>query len=390
MKNKYDVVVVGAGPAGSIAAKWVAESGLEVLVLEKDSDIGIPVRCAEGVGEIGLLAVLDEIRPAWVSQEIKGLCLIAPNDELVTFDNLPRGFVLNRKLFDFDLALMAAAAGAEIHTKAFVNGLMFENDYVAGVKFQAFGRNHEIRAKIVIGADGVESRVGRWAGLRHAFKMADVETCAQVTAANIDLDPDYCYLYFGEKRAPGGYVWAFPKGNRLYNIGLGIGGDRTNGGSAMSLLNAFLNHHFPSAPRLTTVVGGVPCAPPLKELAGNGVMLVGDAAHHSNPISGGGIARGMLAAKIAGQVAVAAIQKNDVSARVLNQYSKEWYQGEGKTHKLLYRIKEAIYHLTDHDLIVTARIMNQMPPEKRSVVSLFKSALVHKPGLIVDVIKAFA
>lgn len=390
MKKKYDVIIVGAGPAGSLAAKSAAEQGADVLVLEKDDDIGIPVRCAEGAGEIGLKVVLDEIKPEWVSQWTKGIQLVAPNNEVVVYDQMPRGVVLNRKVFDFDLARMAAEAGAEIRTKAFVNGLLFENDAVVGVKVKSLAQTYEIAAKVVIGADGVEARVGRWAGIRQHFKMCDVETCAQVTAANIDLDHEYCHFYFGEEKAPGGYVWAFPKGSRIFNIGLGLGGDCAGEHSSLDYLNDFMNAYFPNAAILTTVVGGVPCAPALKKMTGNGVMIVGDAANQVNPISGGGIVRGMLAGKIAGRVAAEAIQKGDVSEKALSQYSREWFKGEGKTHKFLYKIKQGIYNLSNDSLNNTAKVLNNLPPEERTVLTLFKSALRNKPSLILDVIKAFA
>jgi digeranylgeranylglycerophospholipid reductase len=390
MKKKYDVIVVGAGPAGSMAARSAAENGAEVLVLEKDREVGIPVRCAEGVGEIGLKAVVDEIKPRWICQKIYGVQLISPDNQMVLLEGEQMGYVLNRKVFDYDLAQMAADAGAVIQTKAFVTGLQYADGYVTGVRVLSLDREHEIAARVVIGADGIEALVGRWAGLRKHFAMHDVETCAQVTAANIDLDPRYCYFYFGKDNAPGGYVWAFSKGEGVFNIGLGIGGNFSGPKSAMDYLNQFLEKKFPEAAVLTTVVGGVPCAPPIKKMAGNGAMIVGDAANHANPVSGGGIIRGMLAGKIAGKVAAEAVKNGDVSEKFLNTYSKIWFDGEGKTHSFFYKIKKGIYNLTDDDLNRTAQLMNSKPMKERTIINLFKAALIHQPALIFDVIKAFA
>ncbi len=390
MKKKYDVIVVGAGPAGSMAARSAAANGAEVLLLEKDREVGIPVRCAEGVGEIGLKAVVDEIKPRWICQKIYGVQLISPDEQMVLLEGEQMGYVLNRKVFDYDLAQMAADAGAVVQTKTFVNGLLFTDGYVSGVRLNSLGQQREISARIVIGADGIEARVGRWAGLRKHFAMHDVETCAQVTAAHIDLDPRYCYFYFGKEKAPGGYIWAFSKGEGVFNIGLGIGGDFSGKISAMGYLTRFLEEKFPEAAVLTTVVGGVPCAPPIKKMAGNGVMIVGDAANHANPVSGGGIIRGMLAGKIAGQVAAEAIKNGDVSDNFLNTYSKIWFEGEGKTHSFFYKIKKGIYNLSDEDLNRTARLMNSKPMKERTLINLFKSALIHQPSLILDVMKAFA
>jgi digeranylgeranylglycerophospholipid reductase len=387
----FDVIVVGAGPAGSLAAKSAAEHGARVLMLEKDRDVGLPVRCAEGVGEIGLRAAIGEIKSRWICQKIHGVQLVAPDQQMVTMEGNQMGFVLNRKVFDYDLAQMAADAGVIIRTKTFLNVLLFENNQVAGVRYLSLGQEYQVRTSVVIGADGVESRVGRWAGLRQHFSMEDIETCAQVTAAHIDtLDPKYCYFYFGHTIAPGGYAWAFSKGGGVFNIGLGIGGDHAGPYSAMEYLQQFLEKNFPKAALLTTVVGSVPSAPELKQMVGNGVMLVGDAAHQANPVTGGGIVRAMLAGSIAGRIAAESIKIGDVSMSRLNAYSKEWYQGEGRTHHLFYKIKKGIYRLTDADLNRTARLLNEKPMSERTLVSLFASALFHQPGLILDVIKAFA
>ncbi|MCI0513647.1 NAD(P)/FAD-dependent oxidoreductase [candidate division KSB1 bacterium] len=386
----FDVIVVGAGPAGSMAAKSAAEQGARVLMLEKDRDVGLPVRCAEGVGEIGLRAAIGEINPRWICQKIYGVQLVSPDQQMVTLEGNQMGFVLNRKVFDYDLAQMAADAGAIIRTKAFVHGLLFENNRVTGVRYRSLGQEYQVAATVIIGADGVESRIGRWAGLRQHFEMEDIETCAQVTAAHIgSLDPRYCYFYFGHAAAPGGYVWAFSKGGGVFNIGLGIGGDHAGPASAMDYLQNFLQRHFPDAAILTTVVGSVPCAPGLKQMVGNGVMLVGDAAHQSNPVSGGGIVRAILAGSMAGRVAAEAVKAGDVSTARLNAYTQAWYQGEGRTHHLFYKIKQGIYRLTDDDLNRTAQLLNAKPMSERTLVSLFKSALLHQPGLILDVIKAF-
>lgn len=388
METSYDVIVVGAGPAGSRAARHAALGGVRILMLEKDREVGVPVRCAEGVGEAGLRFVAEP-KDRWIAQRISGVRLVAPNGKEVDVRDQQFGYVLNRKIFDYDLAQEAADAGAEILTKAYVNGLIMEDGFVRGVSVNIMGKETKIRARIVIGADGVESRVGRWAGLRSHFKMHDLETCAQVTAANVKFENKLCHFYFGHEVAPGGYVWVFPKGNGVANIGIGISGDYSGRTSAMKYLQKFLNNHFPDVSILTTVVGSVPCAPALKQLVGNGVMLVGDAAHQANPISGGGIIRAMIAGQIAGQVAAEAIQKNDVSKNQLNKYTKEWYRGEGKKHKLFYRLKEGIYKLTDEDLNKTAEVISKLEPEKRTLVELFKVALVNQPGLILDAIKAF-
>lgn len=388
MKSNYDVIVVGAGPAGSTAARFVAESGASVLLLEKDREIGLPVRCAEGVGEKGIELVV-KLRPNWLAQKITGVVFHPPNEERVFVESNDIGYILDRKIFDYELAEIAANAGADVLTRAYVNGLLFDDGKVAGVKLLHLGKSYDIRAKIVLGADGVESRVGRWAGLKTRTTMKDMETCAQVTAANIGAEASYCHFYFSNKNCPKGYIWVFPKGDGLANVGLGISGEYAQYKPPIEYLNEFLAEHYPKAAILTTVVGGVPCAPTLDKIVSDGLMLVGDAAHQANPVSGGGITSGMIAAKIAGQVAAAAILEGNLSEKRLFEYVKLWNKAEGNKHKVFYKLKKFVYDLTDEDLDKTARMLLDMPMEKRTLVNIFKSALIKQPSLIFDIVKVF-
>jgi len=386
MKDRYDVIVVGGGPAGSMAARFAARAGVSVLMLEKDREIGIPVRCAEGVGDKGLRSVVD-INPNWIAQKITTVKLYSPAGMEVFFETDEVGYILNRKIFDPGLAELAALAGTEIITKAYVNGLLQENGQVTGVRVRTGGKEFQVKAGIVIGADGVESRVGRWAGIKTWEKLIDMETCAQVTAQNINVQQEAIHLYFSNNRAPKGYIWVFPKGNGLANVGIGISGEVSRFKSPFAYLYEFLNTNFPKASIITTVAGGVPCAREPEKIVANGLMLVGDAARQVNPVSGGGIVTGMIAGKIAGQVAGQAIIDGKTDEKRLSEYSRLWQKAEGKKNKVFYKLKEFVYNMSDKDLDDTAKILLQIPPEKRTLVQLFTTALVKKPSLIVEAIK---
>ncbi|MFQ5770911.1 MAG: hypothetical protein ACE5HX_10280, partial [bacterium] len=197
------------------------------------------------------------------------------------------------------------------------------------------------------------------------------------------------YLYFGREVAPGGYLWVFPKNDRVANVGIGISGEYARYKSAKKYLQEFIDKRFPGAAVLYTVVGGVPCATTLRKIVADGLMLVGDAAHQVNPISGGGIVTAMIAGQIAGRMAAQAIAENDVSEDKLKQYATEWHYTEGRNHERLYRLKKAVYRLTDDDLNKTADAVLRLPQEKRTITNIFKTALVKHPSLFFDVVKAF-
>jgi digeranylgeranylglycerophospholipid reductase len=390
MRDYYDCIVVGGGPGGAWAAKHAAEKGASVLLLEKDREVGVPVRCAEAVGEKGLNMVVQEPDPRWITTVINRAVLISPSGkEVVMESGKERGYMLDRKIFDYDLVQMATMQGVDVRTKAYVYDLIKPNGAVAGVRVQHLGSRYDIRSKVVIGADGVESRVGRWAGLRTNIKMKDLESFIQMTLSNVKVVPNTIYFYLGKKVAPGGYLWVFPKNARVANVGLGVSGEFARYKSAKRYLQEFIDKRFPNAAVLYTVVGGVPCAPTLKKIVADGLMLVGDAAHQVNPISGGGIVTAMIAGQIAGRVAAQAIHENDVSDERLEQYAVAWQKAEGKTHERFYKIKQSVYKLTDADLDKTAETVLSLPPEKRTIVNIFKAALVKHPSLIFDVLKVF-
>ncbi|MBC8479175.1 MAG: NAD(P)/FAD-dependent oxidoreductase [FCB group bacterium] len=390
MKNSYDIVIVGGGPAGSMAAKMAAEGGASVCVLEKDRDIGYPVRCGEAVGENGLRQFVD-IKDSWIAARITHFGLIAPDESRVEAKFSDQyGFILHRRIFDYDLSRLAADAGAEIFTKSYVNGLIMEVNQVKGVTLDYLGEPRRIQAKIVIGADGVESRVGRWAGLNTRVNMKDMETCVQYSVANVDVDINRIIFYVGARYAPGGYLWVFPKGKRSANIGLGIGGKLAKHKSAQRYLDEFMEKEYPNASILTTMCGGVPCAKPIKNPVADGLMLVGDAAHHVNAMTGGGIISGMKAGWIGGQVAADSIRTGDYSEKFLHEYVKRVKKDFGDTHNRFYKLKETIVNLSDNDLNNIAKEVHKIPEDKRTLTKIFKACVFKKPSLIVDVIKVFA
>ena len=386
----FDVIVVGGGPAGSIAAYESAKAGLKTILLEKDRDIGYPVRCAEAVGEDGLKKFM-KTDPQWVAATIKFARLISPNDTSLRLPlPIENGLILHRRLFDFALAQRAAMVGAEVQTKAYVDGLIISDGQVGGVNYQYFGERRSLSAKIVIGADGVESRVGRMAGLRTALKLSDTGSGYQVSVANVDVEQDVIDFYFGSKRAPSGYLWIFPKGEGMANIGLGVVGKGVRDVIAKDLLDKFLADRFPKAAVLTAVAGGIPLAKTLKKISTDGLMLIGDAARMANPVSGGGIISGMVAGRIAGQVAAEAIRAGDVSEKGLKAFPARWHKEVGRDYAIAHRISNSIRDVTDEQFDKMATELNALAPEKLNVRKVFATAAKHKPKILLDITRAFA
>jgi digeranylgeranylglycerophospholipid reductase len=392
MKSAYDVIVVGAGPAGSIAARTAAEHGLDVLLIEKRQEIGDPVRCAEGTGKVGLMQFMDP-DPRWICAEVTGARIFAPDGTCIELSEKLAGkevgYVLERKIFDRAVVKTAAKAGAEVQVKTQATSLIIENGMVCGIRGKHRGDDFEARAKVVVGADGIESKVGRWAGINTTLKPKDIETCAQFLVTNIDIKADSCDFYLGNERAPGGYVWVFPKGKREANVGLGMLGSRFTGKHPIDYLREFMAWRFPEGKVIETVVGAVPASGMLRQLSTGGLVLVGDAGRVSDPITGGGIYNGMVSGRIAGNVIADAIKSGDVSAKRLQRYDREVREELGRMLDRNYKAKEFVVKTSDDVMNAVAKSLAGVNFENMSVPRLLKEIITRNPGLFVELAGLF-
>ncbi|HLP17373.1 MAG TPA: NAD(P)/FAD-dependent oxidoreductase [Bacteroidota bacterium] len=387
MKAMYDVIVVGAGPAGTTAARYAAEGGASVLVLEKDRDVGYPVRCGEAVSHEGVIQFIEP-DPRWIAATVTKFRLVAPNGKSVVPKLDGAGYVLERRLFDYELGKVAAKAGAEIVTKAYVYDLLRDDTGAAcGVRALIKDVPVEIRSRVVIAADGVESRVGKWAGIDTTTHIRDMESCAQMTITGIDVEQDVLDFYFGDDVSPGGYLWVFPKGKHTANVGLGLSVEESKKKSAIKYLEEFVNKKFPHAAVLTHIAGGVPCAKTCQTLVKHNVMLVGDAGHQVNPVSGGGIISGMIGGMMAGQTAAEAVKAGDLQH--LCEYETRWHKRLGWRHDVFYNIKEAISGFSDETLNSICDSALKLPEGKRTLGGIFRTALWNQPSMLIDVAKVF-
>jgi len=388
--KQYDIIVVGAGPSGSTFARIAASNGLSVLLLERKTKIGIPVRCGEGIMDSDL-RLFYEPRSEWISATVDKFCFVAPNGSSTTFKFKEKGYILNRKVFDYDLSKLAADKGATVITNAYVNGLLFENDKVVGVKGICDNEPFEIKSKLVIGADGVESRIGRMAGINTKLNLNDIGSGYQKTISGIRVDNNICSFYVSNKLTPGGYIWIFPKGNDSANIGIGISGTSAiKGESVKRILNKFIDSNYPKHKVESISVGGVPLTKPIEQMVTDGVMLIGDAARTVNPLSGGGIILGIKSAVKATDVAVKVLKSNQEPSKInLMKYQKRWMDDEGKQINRIYRIKKAVEKLTDKNLNSIIEQVNKLPIEKRSIARLFGACIPQKPSLLIDIAKVF-
>ena len=195
------MIIVGGGPSGSMAAYEIAKAGYSVCVFEKDRDIGYPVRCGEAIGYNGLNQYFKP-KKIGLLQKLRVQLWFPPKNHRINVDfKNETGYILNRRVFDYDLAKIAVNEGAEVFTRCYVNDLIIENDYACGAKIKYFDDILEVKSKIVIGADGIESRIGRWGGIKTKVRLKDMESCVQYSVSNIDIPQDKMIMFVGKEFA---------------------------------------------------------------------------------------------------------------------------------------------------------------------------------------------
>ncbi len=359
IKDSYDMVVVGGGPGGSSAAKNLARLGHSVLLLEKRQEIGAPKRCGEGL-TLSTVAILGKIPPKCITQKIDAAKVYSPdgNHVLVSLGK-EGGYVVERKMFDKWLAYEASRAGATVMAKSEVTDVLKDGDQVIGVKAKICGSDEvEIKAKVVVAADGIESTVARKAGLDTTNKLVNVDSGFQYEMSNLNLGDDKkISLYFGNKIATRGYVWIFPKGHDIANVGIGTALSEK---SAKHYLDAFIQDNpdiFSDASIIEVNSGGIPVGGFLENMVLDGFVAVGDAAHQVNPIHGGGMKEATIAGGIAANIISKGIKDGDVSKEALSEYNKIWWKERGKQLKKVERLRHVVEKLSDKDFNMLAHAL---------------------------------
>ncbi len=348
MNQRYDCIVVGAGPAGSMAGKVLAQNGVDVLILEKHPQVGFPLSCAEAISLSGLTDFVPVDRE-WVSTYIHNVLLVGPGGTRIKVHHPSAGLVLNRRLFDRKLAEKAASSGACLKTSAQVVGLLKNKKRkLCGVKALENGEEKEYQAKVIIGADGVESCVAGWAGMDFSLALDQIESCAQYLLGEVEIEPDCVEFHLGRSVAPGGYAWVFPKGENLANVGLAVTTTLTSQ-KAKDLLDGFVSKRFPDFKTMEFLVGAVPCFDRNRDLVKENVLLVGDAGRVVDSLSGAGISNALLSGRIAGTVVSQYIKDGNLSVSFLKKYYDELMRSKGRLLRFYSYCRAIFLKMTDED-----------------------------------------
>ncbi len=362
---EYDLVVIGAGPAGATTARFAAAHGLSVLLVDKKQELGAPIQCSGAISYNALAHAQVTPNAEFVHEAIYGFTIynqagaqttidyrqLKPNEYGTGPGANPLGFVVDRRRFDRYLTTQAERAGATIWLKTEALGYQPCPDGSCEVSLQRFNETITVKAKVVAGADGVQSQVGKWAGIKTHIKLSELASCLQLIVDGVQTD-GLLEIITGHQWAPGGYAWVFPKGHGYAEIGLGITTtmctDNAQTYLDRFLKDSFFKERFKNSKILEIQGGGVPLAAPLKTQYAENLVLVGDAARHVNPITGGGLHTALASGKIAGEFIAQLITSGQPATKEnLEGYHQNWLAAMGNSMWQLYHTKRQIFEMED-------------------------------------------
>jgi digeranylgeranylglycerophospholipid reductase len=212
------------------------------------------------------------------------------------------------------------------------------------------GKEKEYEAGVIIGADGVESYVARWAGMDFSLELDQIEACVQYLLGDVEVESDCVEFHLGQNLAPGGYTWVFPKANNRANVGLAMSPDRTSGKKAKEYLDQFVPKRFSNFKIIESMVGAVPCFDRNRNLVKENVLLVGDAGRVVDSLSGAGISNALLSGEIAGSVVSQYIKNGGLSVSFLRKYYDELMRSKGRLLRFHSFCRAIFLKMTDEDL----------------------------------------
>lgn len=368
MGERYDVIVVGAGPAGVSTALYAKRHGLTVLLVDKqrfprDKICGDAIG-ARGTGYLQDLGLLDEVR-SQAHEHIGAVILGAPSGALANFELNGDGncmdsrLICRREVFD-DILVSAAREQVDVLEGWTVNDvLLTQRGGACGIRCKAEnGDVREYAGRAIVGADGFNSILARRMGVYHHDKRRWWVATRQYFR-DLDVPPHTAQVHFLDDTLPG-YFWVFPTGDGAANVGLGSvhatikqhGGLRRIHERAVASVR--FRKLFAGATPVSNVRGwNLPTPNRKRVICGDGFVLVGDAAGVVDPFTGEGIGNAMCSGEVAARVIARVLDGADTGRVDLSEYAASlWKELDEKELALHYRLRSLARHRGLVDFVV--------------------------------------
>jgi digeranylgeranylglycerophospholipid reductase len=352
----YDAVVVGAGPAGSYFAYKLAELGNQVIVFERQTQIGSSVCCTGIVGK----ECFDKFPVAFnaVLAEMTSARLFSPSGKLLNLHKeTVQAYIVDRAAFDNALAQRAKDEGADYHLSSRVDSIEIMNRCLR-TRVEHAGTMTEFDSKVVAICNGFGG------SLTKALGMGKIDDSVAGAQAEVSANSvDEVEVYFGQSIAPGFFAWLVPTSEGKALVGLLA--RRNPGAYLKQLLTMLISQGKIVGGEADFTYGVIPLMP-LRKTYGERLVVIGDAAGHVKPTTGGGIYYGLLCADMAADTIHEALRSDDLSAKRLARYERRWKKMIARELQIGYWGRKLYENLSDNqierifDLIIAGNIHEEL------------------------------
>lgn len=370
--READIVVIGGGPSGLIAARTAAERGREVVLYESKDQIGVHEHCAGLLSIDGLEQLqLSHLPPEVVQNtQVKGTIIFSPSGQTLSVSKKkPTALVVNRAKFNQFLLQEALDKGVSVETSSRIIGIHRENNSIV-LNMGKKATSQDIRCNIAILAEGRFPRLNKQVNLPVPSRKSIVFSSMYIMNNLRNIDSEFVEVYQDQKYAPGFFAWIIPLNNRTAKVGLA-----SYTVPASNFLNSFIKNHPIAKKKLENGVinkrmsGAIPLGSYIRKTYADNLLVVGDAAGQTKPTTGGGVIFGGIAAQIAGKVASDAVTAEKYNSQYLSKYQKLWKKELKQNLKVMKLIRSYINSLTTKDLDRFFILLNK--PRIRNKISEF-------------------
>ena len=341
--DKFDIVIVGGGPAGLNLARFMSSTGCKILLVDKKQQFGDNIVCAEGVLRTTWEKYFNPPTSNWIATEIDHIRIWGADGENFTVHVPKIAYVLNRHVWEYELGVEVMNHNVEVmlQTEAMYlepNRLVLNHN----------GRRIAVGFEYLACADGIVSRLGAQLGMDVKLSRYTMYVCAQQLVETNEIDANTMEFFIGPELAPHGYGWVFPKGDTIANVGIGI---MPGCGMPQLYLDKLMRLRFTHYKVIRQQVGAIP-GKVMTRFTKDRVLLLGDAARLAAPLSGDGIMNAVESAHYASNALKAAnlrlydreLKRNLIPYLVRNRRLKYvWDNMRAEEFTSLIRIGKTLY-----------------------------------------------
>ncbi|HJU96136.1 MAG TPA: NAD(P)/FAD-dependent oxidoreductase [Nitrososphaera sp.] len=360
-EEKFDIAVVGGGPAGLSAAYSAAKEGAKVVLFEKDQSIAHCIRTS-GVTWISEMERLGI--PSKFYNPIQNYRFVSPSNDVLITGDVSKSCVLDIRAMYQHLSILAAKEGVQLKLRSNVIDVIKDGQRVVGVKASTPEGMLNVRSTLVIDASGFSTSVGRKAGAASNWKRYGVG--AEYECYCDDIDSTTWVLMVGQKYSDAGYAWVFPLSPNRVRIGVGIGRPESTA-EPLEKLHKIIEKRFKPLDTigvgklqpLELHYGFIPNQGVRRNSIADGLIMVGDSAGQSNPLVLEGIRYAIDFGRLAGKVGANSLSRNSDKESLI-EYERSWRaRVESKIQSAL-KVQTRWLKLTDEEWDKEIEILRDM------------------------------